>query len=365
MDEKTNGMKGKSTEPSGDEARGSKAGRNDKVVTSAADSVSIANAAAHLHRLLQAKEEELKVRESDFERRVNLFETENPSMGNDTDVIQLNVGGSANVAVLRRTLTLFEDSVLAAKFSGRWDDSLEKDRDGNIFVDQDPEHFLCLLSFLRLKMNNRTRQVPDRHVPKPSYSFCSMLEYYNLMPGVYPQSWLSQSNEYTCEETSYGTVVLSTKETGNAATVLHCFDAFVNAGVSEFTASFEKGATGAVGWLDVLDIGKASEYSATPVTAMENSIYVNIAERKIFGSDSILEENLKIDHMESSSDITCRYDGKSEYSVELVGISPSGGVASTLQKTRYYSRDDYRVFPMIAFSGKVTVSSLKYAIDNL
>jgi hypothetical protein len=26
--------------------------------------------------------------------------------------------------------------MLAAKFSGRWDDSLEKDADGNFFIDQ-------------------------------------------------------------------------------------------------------------------------------------------------------------------------------------------------------------------------------------
>ena len=96
---------------------------------------SITDAAAHLHSLLLSKEKDLKDREADFSRRVQLYESDNPSMGNDADVIQLNVGGSTNIAVLRRTLTQFEDSMLAAKFSGRWDDSLEKDRDGNIFVD--------------------------------------------------------------------------------------------------------------------------------------------------------------------------------------------------------------------------------------
>ena len=37
--------------------------------------------------------------------------------------------------------------MLAAKFSGRWDDSFEKDRDGNIFVDQNPENFLRPTTF--------------------------------------------------------------------------------------------------------------------------------------------------------------------------------------------------------------------------
>ena len=80
-------------------------------------------------------------------------------------------------SVLRRTLTQFEDSVLAAQFSGRWDDSMEKDRDGNMFVDQDPENFMLLINYLRLRMNNQARHVPQRHLPKPTYSFCYMLEY--------------------------------------------------------------------------------------------------------------------------------------------------------------------------------------------
>jgi hypothetical protein len=40
------------------------------------------------------------------------------------------------IDVLCRTLTSVEGSMLAAKFSGRWDDSLEKDADGNFFIDQ-------------------------------------------------------------------------------------------------------------------------------------------------------------------------------------------------------------------------------------
>ena len=147
---------------------------------------SIADIAAHLNSVLQSKEKELKEREADFERRVNLYESDHPSMGNDTDVLQLNVGGRTNIAVHRRTLTFFEGSMLAAKFSGRWDDSMEKDRDGNMFVDQNPEDFLRLVEYLRTRMNNRTRHVPLKQLPEPSYSFCCMLEYYNLMPGVHP-----------------------------------------------------------------------------------------------------------------------------------------------------------------------------------
>ena len=134
---------------------------------------SITNAVTHLHNLLQTKEKELKEREADFSRRVKLFETTNPAMGSDNDIIQLNVGGRTNIAVLRNLLTQFEGSMLAAKFSGRWDDSMEKDRDGNIFVDQDPENFMLLINYLRMRMNNQLKRVPNVHRPKPlSYVRC-------------------------------------------------------------------------------------------------------------------------------------------------------------------------------------------------
>ena len=83
---------------------------------------SITDAVTHIHNLLQTKEKELKEREADFSRRVKLFETTNPAMGSDNDIIQLNVGGRTNIAVLRNLFTQFEGSMLAAKFSGRWDD---------------------------------------------------------------------------------------------------------------------------------------------------------------------------------------------------------------------------------------------------
>jgi len=111
----------------------------------------------------------LKEREADFSRRVKLFETTNPAMGSDNDILQLNVGGRTNIAVLRNLLTQFEGSMLEAKFSGRWDDSMEKDRDGNIFVDQDPENFMLLINYLRMRMNNQLKRVPSVHRPKPTY----------------------------------------------------------------------------------------------------------------------------------------------------------------------------------------------------
>ena len=79
---------------------------------------SITDTVTHLHNLLLTKEKELKEREADFDRRVKLYESTNPTMGSDTDILQLNVGGRTNIAILRNLLTQFEGSMLAAKFSG-------------------------------------------------------------------------------------------------------------------------------------------------------------------------------------------------------------------------------------------------------
>lgn len=75
-------------------------------------------------KLLDQREEELK---KAFAR----LESEKKSLGcgDANDVIQLNVGGTL-VTTLRRTLTYVEDSMLAARFSGRWDESIEKTRMG-------------------------------------------------------------------------------------------------------------------------------------------------------------------------------------------------------------------------------------------
>mgnify|MGYP002783603065 CR=1 FL=1 len=133
----------------------------------------ISQVVTQLHGLLTARETSLKEREASLDRRLKLFEEQYPQAGKDSDVLHLNVGGSTNIAVLRRTLTHFENSMLASRFSGRWDDSLEKDKDGNFFIDQDPAVFVPLLNYLRLcdqKKRNDTKIKPAI----PTFDFCSI-----------------------------------------------------------------------------------------------------------------------------------------------------------------------------------------------
>jgi hypothetical protein len=328
-----------------------------------ADNNHITGLTAQINSLLLSKEKELNKREADFDRRVSLYETDNPTMGNDTDIIQLNVGGSQNIAVLRRTLTQFEDSVLAAKFSGRWDDSMEKDRDGNIFIDQNFNNFQKLLDYLRMRMNSPSKQVPEKHRPTPTYSFCSMLEYYSLMPAVYPHTWVGRN--FSREEISYGTVVLSTKRvTPTAALAFYDVGAFKKAGVSEFTVEFEKGTKGIVGWVNGTQ--NKDHVIPQPYKIIPNSIFLNVTERKILGPDTILKENMNIDHIKSATKIVCRHDGKLQYSIEVLDDVFDSSTSQVAEATLVRSSvGSYPVFPFISFIGKVKVSDLKYAIDEL
>jgi len=362
-------------------ARASKKSRaGDAVSETTTSSESITDVVSHLHKLLETKEKELKEREANFDRRVKSFESTHPSIGSDNDVIQLNVGGQTNIAVLRSTLTQFEDSMLAAKFSGRWDESLEKDRDGNIFMDEDPENFSMLLKFLRMRMKHPREgggSVPQRHLPKPSYEFCSMLEYYNLMQGVYGHYWVGAKDTFTCEEIAYGTVSLCSMTSESSddsapkmATVAYPHRSLLceygsELKLTEFIVEFEKGTTGAVGWITCTDMGDntniTGQLKGSENSMYQNSMYLNIAERKAYGWKSILGENLRMNHTEEATKLVCRRSGgthqQRKYSIELADGTKVDAILRNPRKDR--------VLPVIFFSGKVRVYGLKYDIDDL
>eukprot|EP00984_Skeletonema_dohrnii_P009192 scaffold3511_cov144-Skeletonema_dohrnii-CCMP3373.AAC.1 len=341
---------------------------------------SITDVVSHLHNLLQTKEKELKEREADFDRRVKSFESTHPSIGSDNDVIQLNVGGQTNIAVLRNTLTQFEDSMLAAKFSGRWDDSMEKDRDGNIFVDEDPDNFKMLLKFLRMRMKNNNQggsSVPERHRPKATYEFCSMLEYYNLMQGVYGHTWVGEKDAFTCKEIAYGTVSLCSKTSDDDSTPKLTTVVFPHKStglkLNEFTVEFEKGASGVVGWVEFIDDGANTAASCINFARSypRFGIFLNIAERKAYGPrnnndvSTILGENLRMNHTETATKLVCQRVGGTHKTQRKYSIELADGTKVDTNMIDPPDNQDTRVMPVIAFSGKVTVSGLRYAIDEL
>jgi hypothetical protein len=110
------------------------------------------------------------------------------------DVLHLNVGGSKQIAVLRSTLTFVEGSMLAARFSGRWDDGLEKDRDGNVFIDQPPDLFIPMIDFLQCKTKETLQHLNVSFPTVDDFGgsfdrfkkFANMVEFYGMTTAVLP-----------------------------------------------------------------------------------------------------------------------------------------------------------------------------------
>ena len=67
-----------------------------------------------------------------------------------SDWVKLNVGGTHMMSFRRSTLTSVEGSMLEAVFSGRWEKRLTRDRQGRIFIDEDPVVFGEVIRYLQM-----------------------------------------------------------------------------------------------------------------------------------------------------------------------------------------------------------------------
>mmetsp|Transcript_4517 Transcript_4517/g.8694 ORF Transcript_4517/g.8694 Transcript_4517/m.8694 type:complete len:321 (+) Transcript_4517:71-1033(+) len=146
----------------------------------------ITNALESLTEALKKRERELDEREAELNEKMARVDVDiSKAYGNTrpTDVLHLNIGGQ-RIDVLRRTLCSIEGSMLAAKFSGRWDDSLEKDENGHFFMDHDFDDFKIMINFLR----DKAIETPKFPVSAPvgTCKFFRLLEYYGMTDGVYP-----------------------------------------------------------------------------------------------------------------------------------------------------------------------------------
>jgi hypothetical protein len=105
----------------------------------------------------------------------------------DNDIIELNVGGH-KLTTKRSTLCQVEGSLFASMFSGRWEDSLERDKDGAVFFDFNPQYFLVILEYLRAKKI----ATPENPAPLPKVaeeqakSFNNLLGYLGLSDEIVP-----------------------------------------------------------------------------------------------------------------------------------------------------------------------------------
>jgi len=146
----------------------------------------VQDALSSLSEILNDREKEIEEREEMLQQAEEAFKKERNAAYGDTkpsDVLHLNIGGT-KTAVLRRTLTSATDSMLASKFSGRWDDSLEKDKDGNFFIDQEYDLFMIMVNYLRNKSNGTDRYPIISS--EDSNDYYRLLEYYGMTHTIYP-----------------------------------------------------------------------------------------------------------------------------------------------------------------------------------
>jgi hypothetical protein len=141
------------------------------------------SATTSLLQILSDREKVLTEREKELSQREALLKAASNDAEPD-DILYLNVGGKSKIAVRRKILTLIEASVLGAIFSRNWEGGLDKDKDGNIFIDQDPDLFEALVSYLRAKSNDVRHKGVES--PAASSKMDRMLDYYELLLAVYP-----------------------------------------------------------------------------------------------------------------------------------------------------------------------------------
>ena len=152
-------------------------------------------ALTNLPSLLAKRRKLLNEREEELKKAYEKLEKEKKSLGcgKDGDVIYLNVGGTL-MATLRSTLTYVEDSMLAARFSGRWDDSIAKDKECNFFIDQPIEIFRPMIDFIRDKLSHTPLTAAPRSPDESDFNenykkfnaFKRMVEYFGVTPGIFP-----------------------------------------------------------------------------------------------------------------------------------------------------------------------------------
>mmetsp|Transcript_41668 Transcript_41668/g.90857 ORF Transcript_41668/g.90857 Transcript_41668/m.90857 type:complete len:394 (-) Transcript_41668:87-1268(-) len=137
----------------------------------------------------RAQYEELEGERARIRAERKAFEEEKERMAvvgaRQGDILTLNVGGERVVQRRRSTLCTVQDSFLAARFSGRWEE-IDRDDEGRHFVNYSPELFLPLLDYL----SARETQDPAFPVPLPQGpeharpQFEEMLRFFGIVPGA-------------------------------------------------------------------------------------------------------------------------------------------------------------------------------------
>ncbi|XP_077992000.1 BTB/POZ domain-containing protein KCTD7-like [Glandiceps talaboti] len=144
-------------------------------------------------------------------------------MTNNTDVItfpsvvRLNVGG-LHFTTRLSSLQKYEDSMLAAMFSGRH--NTDKDQDGRYFIDRDGKYFIHILNYLRDEVLPPPEVAQQVYDDAHYYGLQHFMECLRTSPGMFGeivrQTFLTQFEKY---DENLEKIIRSAKERGlNSAT---------------------------------------------------------------------------------------------------------------------------------------------------
>jgi len=322
--------------------------------------------------ILQVKrKKELDERERELQEQKNAFDSEVAELGGGnaqpSDVLSLNVGGT-KMAVLRRTLLLMPSSMLASKFSGRWDDSMEKDADGNIFIDQSFHLFEKMINYLRQRANDCFE---EREILSPLFNdnekgeFYSMVNYYGMTNGIYPMRIYNRStNEIHVEIGKSTECFLVTSEEW-------CSFELRPRGHCRTIKSFEVTALECqriqMGWVNETTSGAVElGRNETGVGDLDNTVGLDLSRSSIVNNGSLH----RIDGLQLKNGTSIRsedYGNRWYVDGQLVAsnkVSESDSVLllgeERARREPYSNNKDLYAHPVISATGKFKVSSFFY-----
>lgn len=151
---------------------------------------SVGDAISTLNEVLSEREKDLDTREEKLRQDQERFDVTSSAYDGEaipSDILRLNIGGTTTM-VLRSTLTSVPGSMLASMFSGRWDKSIQKDKDGNFFLDHDYFLFDLMLRHLRnMAIGDSIYPIfPSKEAGRGDVDFHRMVEYYGMTESIYP-----------------------------------------------------------------------------------------------------------------------------------------------------------------------------------
>jgi hypothetical protein len=117
---------------------------------------------------------------------MNSISATSSNVSND-DIIEIDAGGKI-IKALRSALTLAPDTMFSYMFGGRWEESLRRDSNGRVFIDEDSELIEIIINFLRMKK----REDPSQPTRSPKVrddkkdDFASLLNYYGSTGFFHP-----------------------------------------------------------------------------------------------------------------------------------------------------------------------------------